>query len=319
MKKILLSLIVILTIQFNIQAQSYTFSQRTTTYTDLASPTNLFGTSIWDDTSAIVPIGFPFILGATTFSNVEINSNGVILFNSGSTDAGIIAYDSDLASLGTASSTSPIGYELTGTAGSRIFKVQWKNAGFYDGSGTDFTNFQVWLYEGSNKIETYIGASNFANPADIFGSFGGPANGVATMIDFTNEILSGLFIQGSPGAATTVTLTNSSTYPFLNAPPANGTAYTYVRTTSGLAETLNNIRISVYPNPVTDVLQIDGLSAAKGNKTIKIYDMLGKVVLTQENVAGSHLAINVAGLTKGTYFVEITAGKERAGKQIIKL
>src|SRR5687768_16766469 len=318
MKKILLSLVFLASLQFNAWAQSYTFTQSNTPYTDLASPTDLFGTALWDDTSAIVPIGFPFTLGTTVYSNVEINSNGILLFNSGGTEAGILGYDADLASLGTTASTSPIGYLVSGAAGSRIFKVQWKNAGFYDGTGADFANVQVWLYEGTNKIETYIGTSNFANPLDIFGTFGGPANGVATMIDFTNELLTGLFIQGSPAAATSSTVTNSATYPFLNAPPANGTVYTYTRTTTGLSEKLNNISIAVYPNPVSEILQIDGLNT-KGKVAIKIYDTLGKVVLRQESEAEKHAEINVAKLTKGIYFVEITAGKERAGKQIIKL
>ena len=318
MKKILLSLLLLAISPFNAHAQSYSFAQSTTPYTDLASPTDLFGTALWDDTSKVVPIGFPFMVGSTVFNNVEINSNGVLLFNAAGLDAGILAYFADFVSLGTSTSTSPIGYELTGTAGSRIFKVQWKNTGFYDGSGVDFANLQVWLYEGSNKIETRIGASNFVNPLDIFGSFGGPANGVAPMIDFVNKLQTGLFIEGNPGAATTLSVTNSTTYPFLNAPPVTGTVYAYSAITSGLAETLNNIRLTVYPNPVSEILQINGLSA-KENVTVKIYDTLGKVVLTQENPAEKHLDVNVANLTKGTYFVEITVGKERAGKQIIKL
>ena len=318
MKKILLSLVFLATLQINAWAQSYSFTQSISPYTDLASPTDLFGTALWDDTSAIVPIGFPFTLGSTVYNNVEINSNGILLFNSAGIDAGILAYDADFASLGSTTSTSPIGYQVSGTAGNRIFMVQWKNAGFYDGTGADFTNVQVWLYEGSNKIETRIGTSSFVNPLDIFGSFGGPANGVATMIDFTNELLTGLFIQGSPGAATSLSLTNSHTYPFLNAPPLSGTVYSFSAVTSGTTEILNNVRLAVYPNPVSEILQIEGFSA-KGNVTVKIYDTLGKVVLTQNKAAEKHLDINVANLTKGTYFVEITAGKERAGKQIIKL
>ena len=316
MKKLSLFFLLFVAVQFHTLAQTYTFSQSTAPYTDLTSPTNLFGTVLWDDTSAIVPIGFPFMLGSLTFSNVEIGSNGVLLFNSGTSEAAIAGYDADFASLGTTASTSPIGYQLTGTTGSRIFKAQWKNTGFYDGTGADFANIQVWLYEGSNKIETHIGASSFANPLDIFGS-GGPANGVATMIDFNTEILTGLFLQGSPSAATTLTLNNSHSYPFLNAPPVNGTVYTYAFLTSGVTKNLKNSSLVVYPNPVSEVFQIKGFSTEE-NVTIKIYDTVGNVVLTQENT-GNLLNVNVAHLTKGTYFVEITAGKEHAGKKLIKL
>ena len=318
MKNLTLLVLLFVSIHFHARAQLYTFSQGTAPYSDLVSPTDLFGAALWDDTSKIVPIGFPFMLGTTVYNNVEITSNGSLLFNAAGLDAGILGYDADFASLGTTASTSPIGYLVSGTAGNRIFKAQWKNTGFYDGSGADFANIQVWLYEGSNKIETHIGASSFVNPLDIFGTFGGPANGVAPMIDFTNELLTGMFIQGNPAAATTLLLTNSHTYPFLNAPPVTGTVYTYSFLTSGTAEPFNNLSLAVFPNPVSEVLQLNGLPA-KGNATIKIYDTLGKVVLTQENSGGQSGTIQVAHLPQGPYFVEITSGKERAGKQIIKL
>src|SRR5690606_24875199 len=95
--------------------------------------------------------------------------------------------------------------------------------------------------------------------------------------------------------------------------------YRYSAITSGLAESLNNARISIFPNPVAEVLQIEGLAAAKGKTTLKIYDISGKVVLTKEAVTGNQTEMNVANLNKGIYFIEISAGKERAGKQFLKL
>src|SRR6187551_428300 len=117
MKKILLSLVFLAILHFNSWAQSYSFSQSTAPYTDLVSPTDLFGAALWDDTSAIVPIGFPFMLGTTVYNNVKVHSNGVLLFNAAGLDAGILAYEADFASLGTTTSTSPIGYQVSGAAG----------------------------------------------------------------------------------------------------------------------------------------------------------------------------------------------------------
>src|SRR6478609_1597964 len=107
MKKTLLAFVLFAAVQIGAFAQGYTFSQTTATYADLVSPTVVSGTVLWDDSSYTVPVGFPFNYGSGTFNDVEINSNGVLLFNSASTFAAIVAYDADFASLGTSTSTSP--------------------------------------------------------------------------------------------------------------------------------------------------------------------------------------------------------------------
>lgn len=319
MKKTLLPLILALTLGLSASAQNFNFSQSTATYTDLPAPTLISTNVIWDDIAVVVPIGFTFALGNHTFSNVEITSNGVLLFNNGVMDAAVVGYDADLQSLGSTVSTSPIGYEVTGPAGSRIFKAEWKNAGFYDGSGSDNVNVQVWLYEGTNAIETHIGASTIVNPLDIFGSFGGPANGVAPFVDFSTEILSGVFLQGSPAAANPVPLVNSLTYPFLNAPPANGTVYRYTPGVLAVDKEKLAADLSLYPNPATEELHLEGLQAVKGNLTLNVYNTLGKLVLTRQLAPAQRLAINVRALPQGTYLLEMTAGQARTTRQFVKL
>ena len=59
---------------------------------------------------------------------------------------------------GMTDSLSPVSYQLGGVPGSRILKVEWKNAGFHmdiaaDNKSVDFVNLQIWLYEESNDIE----------------------------------------------------------------------------------------------------------------------------------------------------------------------
>lgn len=319
MKKLLLAFALLVAVQVSAMAQTYSFSQSSGAYADLTGATDLFGSAIWDDTSKTVTIGFPVTLGGVAYSSVEVNSNGVLIFDSGTNFAAVVAYDADMMSLGTATSTSPVSYSVTGTTGSRILKVQWKNAGFYDGTANDFVNVQAWIYEGSNKIETHFGTSNIGNPGNIFGSAGGPANGVATSIDFFTETITGLFVQGNPASATAVPLTASANYPSLSGTPANGAIYTYTVTGGmGVAEALNQVNVSVYPNPVMDELRIAGFEGAKNNVTVNVYDVLGKVVLTQQVKAAAIMPVNVSKLTKGTYFLEIVSGNNRAGKQLIK-
>ena len=61
----------------------------------------------------------------------------------------------------------------------------------------------------------------------------------------------------------------------------------------------NGSLINVYPNPVTDELQIIGYTL-QNTETIKIFDISGKIVMfSHANI------INVSTLAKGVYFVQV--------------
>ncbi len=66
---------------------------------------------------------------------------------------------------------------------------------------------------------------------------------------------------------------------------------------------VNNVVITTYPNPVNDVLHIESsVTIAK----VELLNALGQQVLTA-NANTSKVAVNVAQLTKGMYFVRITS------------
>ena len=73
--------------------------------------------------------------------------------------------------------------------------------------------------------------------------------------------------------------------------------------------------LEVYPNPVTDgILYVD--TKANAEKTIAIYDVVGKQVL---NTTTSSNLVNVAQLNGGVYILKITeAGKTATRKLVIK-
>lgn len=58
---------------------------------------------------------------------------------------------------------------------------------------------------------------------------------------------------------------------------------------------------SVYPNPAHDELFVQLQSAA----TIEIFDMTGKAVMTESNVTGSLVSINVSSLADGMYTIRV--------------
>jgi hypothetical protein len=94
-----------------------------------------------------------------------------------------------------------------------------------------------------------------------------------------------------------------------------GTTWTQV-TNGTLAVGDNTIAgLKMYPNPVSNgTLFIE--TAANAEKTVTVYDVLGKQVL---NTTTSDSAINVAGLHAGVYIVNITEeGKTAARKLVIR-
>lgn len=71
---------------------------------------------------------------------------------------------------------------------------------------------------------------------------------------------------------------------------------------------------SLYPNPANDVLHI----SAEGNiDTIKIYNTLGQLVVTQ-TVNEATTTIDIATLSKGVYLVHIVSGAKESALKFIK-
>src|SRR5690606_22449964 len=70
---------------------------------------------------------------------------------------------------------------------------------------------------------------------------------------------------------------------------------------------------TMYPNPVTDVLNIQSKNGLNANE-IKISDMTGKVVKVQKDAT----SINVSNLSAGTYLIDITTNEGKATSKFIK-
>ncbi|MFC5270925.1 T9SS type A sorting domain-containing protein [Adhaeribacter terreus] len=326
MKKILLILAVAIAAQVSAFAQGYTVTTTTGTYTDLTGAT-VVSTFGWEPNTAnfTIPIGFNFELDGTTYTSLETDGLGDLFFTDGTTDKYIYPFDAviiDKAYPSTTSTLSPISYLLTGSAGSQILKIEFKNVGLViDPLGTpiinpnDVANYQVWLYEGSNKVEVHYGTVTASDVQGIFFGEDGPSIAIVTGLSSTG--ISGFFLEGLATAPTLTVLNQSGTYMGLDSIPASGTIYAFNRVVSGVAKELNKANIAVYPNPVADVMTIEGLKA-KGNATVTITDVLGKVVLTQTVAAANNVSVNVSSLKQGTYFVAITSEESRFGKQIIR-
>lgn len=159
------------------------------TYTDLANTGSIIGTSNTDNAnSAAQDIGFSFAYNGSVFTQFVLNTNGAIRLGS-TAPAAALYYDNNPASttntdplLSTAAANSnlllPFNFDLisgtkgaeyrvatTGSVGSRVCTIQWKNVADKPGAGVDAANvtqfanfsFQLKLYETSNRIEFVYG------------------------------------------------------------------------------------------------------------------------------------------------------------------
>ncbi len=78
---------------------------------------------------------------------------------------------------------------------------------------------------------------------------------------------------------------------------------------------LRESNIEIYPNPVSNNLFIN-MSGVEGAKSLKLVDVMGRVVYETENV--DNVTINMSSFSKGMYFVQIESDSGSLVKSIVK-
>ena len=88
----------------------------------------------------------------------------------------------------------------------------------------------------------------------------------------------------------------------------------FFRTTEVLSINDNNLQnVIIYPNPTTSILNIENAE----NSMIEVYDLLGRVVLSENNIS-INKQLNVSNLSTGTYLIKISNnGQIKTDKFII--
>jgi hypothetical protein len=131
--------------------------------TGFTIPAGMPTTATDDAISNSVPMTFNFVFGGLEYSQLKISNNGWITF--GNTNDSFYENNSTQNINAARPVIAPFWddlrhgnnlaprYFIEGSTGSRIFKVEWLQQFFFNGSTGDVISFQVWLYEGSNKIE----------------------------------------------------------------------------------------------------------------------------------------------------------------------
>lgn len=236
---------------------SYSFTQTSTTYTEITGGTVIgingdddivyingtTGTTNTSESGTGFPIGFNFNYNGQTFTSVAISSNGYLKLGSGTFsiyntlsgplieagDPGNVGLDNTIMpfseDLVYGNSPATIRYMTQGTAPNRTFTVQWKGFSLYPLNVSENINFQVRLYETTNAVEIKYGTVTMSASNIGFGSVGLRGTGQAS---FSNRAaLSGL----NTWATSVAGISNfDGSDLFLGFTPASGLTYTWTPT-----------------------------------------------------------------------------------------
>ncbi len=157
--------------------------------------------------------------------------------------------------------------------------------------GAPINGFSVTSVDGLPT--TYQYACNAANC-----SYAGGANGCAN-------------VYGPNATAGTYNITINVDVlvqvPFLGetSVPTSFTGYKIVVGTSGTIEQVIN-PILVSPNPATDVISVDGITASMKASKVEVTNVEGKVVASKAVANASNFNFDLSGMKAGIYFVNVT-------------
>lgn len=304
----------------------------------LSGSTSVNNNHFWDDTSIAIPIGFTFKLFSESSDTLYLSKyvgfgaylNMHPVSSSTPFVTGIIALGSDLQDRDTSKtgSFSPISYSVSGSSPSRIFKLEWKNAGFFKpiDEGTsydDSLDLQMWLYEGSNAIEVRFGNGQFVSPAyDLYNGAKGPW---VAIYDSANVNMNARVYYSFKDSVQAPTLDSFSNLSSLSLPPGMignpvaGNVYRFSPIVSAIGTGYTMLN-SVVSNDVNyfnqkNELRIDIFNDDQFNYTIT--DLQGHVVMNG-NVSKGRKTISTSAFSKGMYILHLISSKENNSFKFVR-
>ncbi len=295
----------------------YLFTTYSSTFTPLEEGVSLDGGMVWDDPTWTVPLGFTFYTANDTITTLYVGELGPTVYglqDDSLTDMFLPSVD-DIANADNDTLVSPVSYVIEGPPGFQICKIEWLNVGFYEdwaanGTYTNTTSFQLWLYENSNIFEYHCGPSNIPNP-EIVHAFGGPA---MVFIENLNQNSGfnwdGFYsISGNPADPTILNFTPNEilmseglpSNALLNGEPAEGTVYRFAPTFVNVEE--NSLAtFDVYPNPTTGLMNV--FNPTQESVVAQILSADGKVIQVETLTSGGN-TIQTDELSSGFYLLRI--------------
>lgn len=128
----------------------------------------------------------------------------------------------------------------------------------------------------------------------------------------------GVEIMGETGQTLTVTgigtYTSVASISNCESVLSNKIIFTEAMLVAGISD-VNTFGVSIFPNPTNSILNIN-LENLEKNTSIKIKNVIGKTVLSKQNISPNNI-LNVEALTKGIYFVVISNKQSNYTEKII--
>ena len=324
MKHLFYFLLTFLAFSAHSQTFPYTFSVSQGTYTNLANGISVNNGQIWDDPNYTLPLGFNLQVFGTSFANLDLSDFfAANAFGNGSNPSPIIlSYGVDLIDRGSNGNTSlsPISYQIDGLAGSRIFKLEYRNAGFYDDPQpyTSSINTQLWLYEGSNDIEIRFGP-NQVSSQQVFGEYTGPIIGFFDKFTISNdepEFDNLYYLQGNP-ANPTLQVANVSDLETLqttlSGTPGNGLIYKFspLSVSTNTPDFAENA-LRVYPTLTQDWVKIACTDEIWGQSSTSLHyrvlDIAGHAVV-EGRLSQSQTTVDLSACLSGVYVIQVSSDR----------
>jgi hypothetical protein len=212
-------------------AQLFRFETTANNYQVLSGGNIVPQEKLWRNYEYTIPVGFTFNIVGKAIDSIDISDVGAIRFRTYSSGFPYVylfwGYGASIFCRNQDTAQSQISYLTTGSSGSRILKIEYKNCAFlYDGISQDSINFQIWLKESDYSIETHIGPSYSSNPSSQYLNGQGPAIGIMNGTD--NEITTYAYmLTGSPQQPSTASKCNIYHLPCLSSAPEEGKVYRF--------------------------------------------------------------------------------------------
>ena len=182
-----------------------------------------------------------------------------------------------------------------------------------DGYGSETS----WEFKDSNDTILYSGEINvYGNETTYNHTFDVPTGGCYSFTIYDSEG-DGICCGWGSGS---YTLTDSNSNVIATGGEfgaQESVSFTTVNTL-GTENYLLDRKITLYPNPATNVLYIKVGASNSLPDTYKIYNMLGQIVLQQSIGELNDLAVNTSSLSKGMYFIKIATDNASISLPFIK-
>lgn len=325
MKKAILSFLSAAVLSFGATSQTFPYEHTVLdgTYENLMDPSVVSTDPLWDDFDFTVELGFNFNLFGQTISYITIADPGIQLYSEGKTITLVTPLYGDVCNADTLNLVSTVGYITEGAPGNRIFKVEWKNVGFYAernlfGTFNNRLNLQVWLYENGNVIEFRYGPYNLPNP-ELLNEFGGQTLFFAANIPMDGSQSGDLWNISGDVMAPNITwseLANVNPENFLPINlPVNGLIYRFAPAEVISVNETANAEFNLFPSVTSEAINVRFSQA--GNHALVIRDISGREVMRQQTT-GSQSMFDVSSLPSGAYFVQTTLNGKLAVARFIK-